>query len=146
MRRLILLTALLVAIVGCGGDDGVYGGGEETTATTATAARSDEAQIETTIEGVLVSGDPKLACGQLVTQAYLSETYGDKTACEQSQAPGSHAKSVKVSGIEVAGEKAKAVAVPKGGPSSGDRLRIQLVLEDGTWKVDSLRSNAPVGP
>jgi hypothetical protein len=148
MRRLAPLAIPLVAIAlaGCGGDDGLYGGGEETTATPTTAAMSDEQRIEIAIEGALASGDPKLACERFVTEHYLRTTYGDRTACVQGQAPGSAAKSVKISGIAVDGESAKAVAVPKGGPSSGDRLRVTLVREGDAWKVDALRSNAPVGP
>jgi hypothetical protein len=42
--------------------------------------------------------------------------------------------------------RAAAKVVPKGGLYDGDKITVSLVKEDGTWKVDSLKSNAPVGP
>ena len=39
---------------------------------------------------------------------------------------------------------ATARAVPSGGPSDGERIKVELVRRGGVWKVDSLRSNAPV--
>ncbi len=41
---------------------------------------------------------------------------------------------------------AQALARPKGGIYDGQELRAELVLDDDTWKLDSLRSNVPVGP
>ena len=41
---------------------------------------------------------------------------------------------------------AQASVTPKGGVYDGERLRAELVLDDGVWRLDSLRSNVPVGP
>ena len=41
---------------------------------------------------------------------------------------------------------AQALARPKGGIYDGQELRAELVLDDDVWKLDSLRSNVPVGP
>jgi hypothetical protein len=141
-----LLTVAALALAGCGGDDGLYGGGDETTATPPAPGISDEDAVREALEGALVSDDPKLACDRFVTDAYLQDNYGDRAACEQSLAPGSRAKSVKVSKIEVERNAATAIAVPSGGPTSGDRLDATLIRQGGGWKVDSLRSDAPVGP
>jgi hypothetical protein len=147
MRFLIALLAVIaLAFAGCGGDDGLYGGGDETTATPAAPAASDENAVREALEGALVADDPKLACDRFVTDAYLQDNYGDRTACIQSLGSGSRARSVDVSKINVQGDAASAVAVPSGGPTSGDRLMATLIREGEEWKVDSLRSNAPVGP
>jgi len=53
---------------------------------------------------------------------------------------------VKVTKIEISGDKATAKAVPTGGPSGGETIEVKLVRQGGIWKVDSLHSNAPVGP
>ena len=48
--------------------------------------------------------------------------------------------------MAVDGDRATARAIPRGGPSSGETITVRLVKTGGVWKVDSLRSNAPVGP
>jgi hypothetical protein len=35
---------------------------------------------------------------------------------------------------------------PVGGLYDGEKLTVSLVKENGDWKVDELKSNAPVGP
>ena len=145
MRRFVLLAALLAALAGCGDDDGAPDGGDAVQTATAPEP-SDEFRIRSTIDGVLTTGDPTLVCERLVTPRYVRDTYGDRTACRQSQTPDSGAKGLRVTDIEVSGDKATAIAIPKGGPTSGVRLRVALVRAGDEWKVDSLRSNAPVGP
>ena len=41
---------------------------------------------------------------------------------------------------------AQASAEPRDGIYDGEQLRAELVLDDGVWRLDSLRSNVPVGP
>jgi hypothetical protein len=154
-----LVTVLFLAIGGCGGDDGDdNGGGEAATVASETAAQtqpastatpasaqSDEQLIRAAIEGALASGDPARACERFVTEAYVVTTYGDRAGCDAA-VPSGAARSVKVSAIAVSGDTATAVAVPSGGPSTGERLDVSLVREGDVWKVDALRSNVPVGP
>jgi hypothetical protein len=157
---IVLATSAVLGIAGCGGN----GSSADTTAsdgaqpgvtnpapvspgeTSKKGATSDAAGIRAAITGVLVSGDPARACERDVTATYVATTYGDQKACKQAQLPGSAAKSVKVSAISVDGDSASAVAVPSGGPSDGDRLKVSLVRGGGSWRVDALKSNAPVGP
>ncbi len=104
------------------------------------------------VELVLTSSDPAKVCGsQYVTQHYLGAAYGGKQGCVQAQNPKSTATSVQVDhviSLDSAGPppQASAEAAPNGGIYDGEKLRVSLVKEDGTWKVDSLKSNAPVGP
>ena len=103
------------------------------------------------IEAVLAPRPPGpasalTACGVFVTRRYLKTTYGDRIGCVRALVPGSAADAVKVSRIEVSGDRATARAIPRGGPSKGEEIAVRLVKERSFWKVDSLRSNAPVGP
>ena len=144
-----LLVALALGLAGCGGDDEPDGGAAGTTPTgaeTSAPTPSDEDKIRATLEGVLASGEPALACDRLVTPRYVRDNYGDVAGCRQSQGPGAAAKRIKIIEIQVTGDEATAVALPTGGPSSGVRLRATLVREGRDWKLDRLSSNAPPGP
>lgn len=103
-------------------------------------------QIDYAIKGVLASGVPALACEQTATQNYVKTTFGSKAGCQQSTIPQSAATSVVVTAIKIKGSKSTAKARPSGGPSNGEIIAVKLVRQAGVWKVDSLRSNAPVGP
>jgi hypothetical protein len=111
-----------------------------------TKTLSPRAQVATAINAVLVSGKPGQACGQFATAEYVRTTFGGRGGCVQSTVPASAADSVKVSRIALSGDMASARAIPSGGPSSGETITVNLVREGSVWKIDSLRSNAPVGP
>ena len=161
-----LLAAVALALAGCGSDEGsgTSAGGsapgptstESTTQRTATAPSAAEggveadlapaAQVDLAIKGVLASAAPDLACRRYATLSYVKQTFGSRPGCVQSTVPASAAEFVKVSKIEISGERATAKAVPTGGPSDGETIEVKLVRQGGIWKVDSLQSNAPVGP
>jgi hypothetical protein len=105
-----------------------------------------DAQVDLAIKAVLASGVPGLACDRYATKRYVESSFGGHSGCVQSTVPASAATSVEVSEIRIDGKEARAVAVPSGGPSGGEQIRVELVRAEGVWKVDSLRSNAPVGP
>jgi hypothetical protein len=108
---------------------------------------SDRTAIEITLEAVLTGTDPRQVCGELVTERYLSDAYGGASGCERAQADQKPANSVKLSRIVVLPDSvAQASAEPTGGIYDGERLRAELVLDEGFWKLDALRSNVPVGP
>ena len=108
---------------------------------------SDEAAITATVEGVLTGGDPAEVCGELVTERYLRESYGGAAGCRAAQPDQKPASKVRLSRIVVMPDSlAQAFAEPTGGLYDGERLRAELVLAAGVWKLDSLRSNVPVGP
>ncbi len=105
---------------------------------------SPEEAIRRAIEGFLASGDAALVCRRTVTDRFLREAYGDRRGCEDAQGAGSAARSVDIKQIDV--ESGRAVAVPKGGPSGGDRLEIELARDGGEWMIDRIASDVPVGP
>lgn len=170
VTALALLCAVLAfAATGCGGgDDSTTGGGttagtdvsvpappgasEDEDGASAEGGSADassltpEQQVDYAIKGVLASGVPGLACEQLSTENYVKTTFGSRKGCLKSTVPGSAATYIETSKITIDGDSATAVAKPTGGPSNGETIEVSLVREDGTWKVDSLKSNAPVGP
>jgi hypothetical protein len=110
-------------------------------------ASSDDLLIRAAISAVLASRDPAQACDHYTTSAFIQGAYGDVNGCKAAVgAPGEAARSVQVSGVSVSGDKASALAIPSSGPSKHERLQVQLLKQGGVWKVDSLVSNAPVGP
>ncbi|MGZ5333285.1 MAG: hypothetical protein ACXWD7_05195, partial [Solirubrobacterales bacterium] len=107
---------------------------------------SDQGLITGSIEAVFVSADPVQACETFVTEAYVTEAFGDASGCRAAQVPAAAATSVDVSRVEVSGDGATAIAVPHGGPSDAQSVHVALRRDEGVWKVDSLRSDVPVGP
>ena len=113
--------------------------------------KDPEKAIKGAVEAVLAPHPPGrasvfTACGFYVTDGYLQTTYGGRQGCVRALVPGSAADEVKVSAVVVRGDRATARAVPTGGPSSGETITVHLVRYRSYWKVDLLRSNAPVGP
>jgi hypothetical protein len=107
----------------------------------------DEAAITDTLEQVLAGSDPERACTELVTERFLRRSYGDEAGCRAAQKSTPPAKTAGVSQVVIEPDSvAQALSRPQGGIYDGQRLRAELVLDDGTWKLDSLRSNVPVGP
>ncbi len=160
---LVALVALLLGLSACGSGDespqttapAVTGAGE-TDAEKAPGIDSpenepstdpvdDETAIAKTLQKVL-SGD-QAACGELVTERFLRRSFGDQSGCEAAQKSTPPAKNAGVSQVVIEPDSvAQALAKPEGGIYDGQRLRAELVLDDGTWKLDTLRSNVPVGP
>jgi hypothetical protein len=107
----------------------------------------DEAAIVATIEAVLAGKDPVKACSESVTDRFLRRAYGDAAGCEAAQAGAKPATDAGVTQVVITPDSvAQALARPKGGIYNGQKLRAELVLEEDVWRLDSLRSNVPVGP
>jgi hypothetical protein len=107
----------------------------------------DEAEIVKTLGAVLAGMDPASACGDSVTERFLRRSYGDAAGCEAAQKAAKPADDAGVTQVVINPDSvAQALARPKGGIYDGQKLRAELVLDDEVWKLDSLRSNVPVGP
>ena len=172
-RRLTALAAVIAVAPGlaaCGGDDEptqttapAETGASETASSSETAsttpgespeadkpaadAADDEAEIVKTLEAVLAGSDPAGACGESVTERFLRRSYGDAAGCEAAQSNAKPADDAGVKQVVIHPDSvAQALARPKGGIYDGQELRAELVLDDDAWKLDSLRSNVPVGP
>ena len=104
-----------------------------------------EDEVEDAAIAVLGGGDVGAACTDLVTERYVKSAYGDAQGCKAAVSKqGSF--SVSVSDIQINGSKATAKAKPAAGPNKGETIKVELVEEGGTWRVDSAGSNAPAGP
>jgi hypothetical protein len=163
------LVALALAASGCGGSSSTSTttpsststttpaktttiGSTTTTSATSTSKQADggahQAQPttpEATVEAALTAQDPKLACG-LYSEALLESAYGDLNGCVAAIQSGGTAKSVKIVSSDTSGTTATVVAIPSGGPSSGEKLTYTLVSENGEWRLDQVKSNVKVGP
>lgn len=108
---------------------------------------TDKAAIQATLDAVLASADTAEVCGDLVTERYLRRSYGDAAGCESAQNEARPARDVGIGRIVILPDSlAQASARPDGGIYDGERLRAELILDEGVWKLDSLSSNVPVGP
>jgi hypothetical protein len=163
-RLAAIATVIAVApgLAACGDDEGssqvpmpaATGTSESGTESASAAAnepaadpRDDEAEIVETLEVVLAGGDPAKACGEWVTERFVRRSYGDAAGCEAALKAAKPADKAGVTEVVINPESvAQARAHPKGGIYDDEELRAELVLDDDAWKLDSLRSNVPVGP
>ena len=83
---------------------------------------------------MIASGNAADACVRYVTSNYVRTAFGDRRGCLAAQQPGSFAGSVSVSAIAVRSDRARATAVPAGGPSDGERIKVELVLQG--WRLE----------
>lgn len=111
------------------------------------ATPGDREAIAATLRTVLTSTAPAQVCEALVTERYVREAFGDRAGCARAQVEADAASEASVGRIIVLpSSTAQASVMVRGGLYDGDRLRAELVLEGEDWKLDSLRSNVPVGP
>jgi hypothetical protein len=160
---LLLISALVLLLGACGGDDesateagptvetaveadGGVSTDAEQTGSGADSAPSDEERIEGTIAALLTSSDPAEACDEAVTDAFLRRAYGDRAGCGAALAPAALARRVRIRMLEIAGAGATAVVLPEGGVYDGQQLDVMLVREGDRWEVDGLEADIPVGP
>jgi len=132
-RRLILLPVLSIlaalALSACGGGGSSTSGGDE------------EAAIVETVEKSATTSDPS-KCTEFQTQAFNEQekaTSGKEATeiCEEeAEQQESPAKSVDVSNVKVDGETATADAAIGGSALDGQTIELELVKEDGDWKLN----------
>jgi hypothetical protein len=132
-----------------GGGGGAGGGGDGDEAPTGGGGGgqgpTDRQEIERNLATVVSGGDPELVCDELATERFIRSAYGNLQGCRDAVLA-QRTVDVRVVGVTIDGSSARATAIPLAGPSEGDRQKAELVLEAGVWRVDALRSNAPVGP
>ncbi len=104
-------------------------------------ARASPPQI---VRVALTSAEPTVCT--LYTRALLNKSFGDEQGCRASVRSGGRADSVEIVKSSAKGREALVVAVPHGGPSSAQKLQITLLREGKSWRLQSIRSNVPVGP
>lgn len=132
LARISALVALLVAslvLVACGDS----GGG------------SAEDQIEATIVTSVTTTDPS-KCTELMTANFVDQNSDQSGAaalkeCEaEADDPEDDPDEVTVSAIEIDGTEATANVAFVGGGLDGQTVSVDLVEEDGAWKLDQITS------
>jgi hypothetical protein len=132
MRAVALMLACGFVLASCGNSG--EGGGD----------RGDEAAIEKTIAALAKTDNPN-DCRKLATPRFHEQTGKSSyeavlTICEEATIDPlvEDAKKVTVSGVEVEGDSATAVASYVGSALDGQTVRLALVERDGQWKHDEL--------
>lgn len=85
-------------------------------------------------------------CSEGMTPQFLRKSYGGRPGCLASRRPNALATASMLGNASARAGRWAIPARPKGGTYDGDKLTITVVKTDGAWKIDGLRSNAPVGP
>jgi hypothetical protein len=162
--RAILIAAMLataLALAACGEKDepaavpaasaGQSGGSVDdddvgTTQSGGTSAgASDEQEIATAAQAVIGGNDPAKTCEKYATIVYVKHAYGDVKGCRSAVAE-QKPFAVNVTAVDLNGKTAIAKAKPKGGPNQGETLKVDMIHQEGVWRVDLVRSNVKVGP
>jgi hypothetical protein len=105
------------------------------------SGESDEDKITAAIETSATSEDPA-SCEETATQAFMEQNNGGEGQeslknCEEDAEEGvDNAESVDVSEIEVEGSEASADVAVTGGILDSQTVAVNLVEEDGDWKLD----------
>jgi hypothetical protein len=128
----VVLTSLGLAACGGGGDD-----------SSTSVSGADQAGITKAIQALAVANDPT-ACTQFATQKFIDQTNGPQSgqaavrACEKdaSSGQGAVADSVEVTDVQVDGTTATANAKATGSVFNGQTIKVTLVKDGGTWKLD----------
>jgi len=121
---LLALAALMLSACGGGGS-------------------SDEDKITETIETAATTSDPS-NCTELETLSFVEQNTTEKgkaavkTCEEEAEAGEEEAEGAKVSNVSVDGSKATAEAEFEGGSLGSQSLEVELVEEDGNWKLDQI--------
>jgi hypothetical protein len=104
---------------------------------------SDEDKITETIETAATTSDPS-NCTELETLSFVEQNTTEKgkaavkTCEEEAEAGEEEAEGANVSNVSVDGSKATAEAEFEGGSLGSQSLEVELVEEDGTWKLDQI--------
>jgi hypothetical protein len=125
----LVLIASALALAACGGGGSITSGSDE------------EGAIVEAVEESATTSDPS-KCTELQTQAFNEQekaASGEEATeiCEEEAAQQeSPAKSVDVSNVKIDGETATAEAAIGGSALDGQTVELELVKEDGDWKLN----------
>jgi hypothetical protein len=131
---LILPLVVIVAALGlaaCGG-----GGGSSSS-----GSSGDESAIEEAIETSASSSDPS-KCTEIQTAEFNESESGEtgaaalKTCEKEAEAEEDPAESASVSNVSINGESATAEAEVTGSALNGQAVELELVKEEGDWKLN----------
>jgi hypothetical protein len=129
------------------------GGGTTSTTDTDTTAPDDNGQsdqqfVSQAAISFLSGPNAARVCDSGITPAFLKKAYGNRSGCIAARKPASLADSARLSDIQIKQGTATLSADAKGGVyGKGQKLNMGLVRDGtGVWRVDTVKSNVPVGP
>lgn len=128
-------------------------GGYTASTTSTTTAPDDNGQtdrqfVSQAAVSFLAGPNAERVCDSGVTPAFLKKAYGNRSGCIAARKPASLAHSVRLSEIQIQQGTATLTADAKGGVyGKGQKLKMGLVRDGtGAWRVNTVKSNVPVGP
>ena len=89
-------------------------------------------------------GTAEEACGSYVTENFIQTSFGGEENCIAAREGQPLASAIKVE--EGDQSSTHLVVVPAGGPYADARVEVDLVEEDGQFRVDALKAHVPAGP
>ena len=125
---------------GSGGDAGT-----STDGGASSAGVNDKQQIATAAQAVIGGNTPQNTCAKYATIVYVKHAYGDVKGCRSAVAE-QKPFAVQVGDVDLNGKTAIAKAKPRGGPNRGETLKVDLIRQEGIWRVDLVRAHVKVGP
>lgn len=123
LRATALLALALLGLVACGDD-----------------AEEDEKAIRDVIVQSLTTREPEEDCNSRLSSGLIDKTYGSRARCVSVEKANDDepAESVTFSRVEVDGDAGTAAIRIRGGESGGASGEMEVVREDGDWRIDEL--------
>jgi hypothetical protein len=114
----------LVLLTGCGGD----------------GSEDDDREIRKVIRSSLTTKEPERDCRQRLSDSLIRRTYGTRERCVRVQRDDDSepARAVEFASVEVNGDAATADLEVRGGDADGAKGGLELVREDGAWRIDDI--------
>ena len=91
------------------------------------------------------AGSPEQACGSYVTEGLIQDSYGGEENCIAARKGVALADTIEID-ADGGDSTTHLVVVPTGGTYDGARVEVDLVREDGGYRVDALDAHVPAGP
>jgi hypothetical protein len=98
--------------------------------------KNDAEDVDAAVTRAYTQSDPSL-CTDLLTPNFIkTSAYRTLQTCKATAAIGSTAQSVNILQTKVAGDTATALVSAMGGSASPKPVTLDLVKQDGKWKID----------
>lgn len=146
---LAALAALGLVAGGCGEKSEPPTTGKVITQRTTTDNGADDlAAAQAAADAFLASPNAAAVCDKGITPKLLKRAYGDRKGCLKARKPASLAKDVRITASKLGADgTATVIASAEGGVyGKGEKLTMTVVRDGGAWRVDTVKSNAKVGP
>ncbi|MFN8114443.1 MAG: hypothetical protein U0R51_14735 [Solirubrobacterales bacterium] len=122
-------------------------GQTSTTQTTTGGGQTDEELIRATITDFLTVPNDPTVCDELITPAFLKQSYGSRQGCVAARKPKALADQATILARKPGpGGSAIVTVKPQGGVFDAQTLKVTVVKNGQAWQIDKITSNAKVGP